>query len=260
MQGFAGAHTPAFVVRQGRPRWPRSWERFRRGSHPGLRCASMSVSCSFQEGPSFAGAHTPAFVVRLFAITIACGRGHVSPGLTPRPSLCGVTLVLIPILLLRFRRGSHPGLRCAALADLVVSRFPKRFAGAHTPAFVVRSHLLLISSSKSRFRRGSHPGLRCASVTFANLRTVLSFRRGSHPGLRCATQCREAPFGWEFRFAGAHTPAFVVRPSAGRLHSDGSSVSPGLTPRPSLCARHTSARRDEAHRFAGAHTPAFVVR
>ncbi len=63
------------------------------------------------------------------------------------------------------------------------------------------------------------------------------FRRGSYPGLRCALNVNETDVEAVLEsFAGAHTPAFVVR---------------GFV---------RMAKWPCAWGFAGAHTPAFVVR
>ena len=199
--GFAGVLTPAFVVRRRRrprrspPRW------FRRGSHPGLRCADPAgnvegvarlVSPGFSPRPSlcvldlvpespggagFAGVLTPAFVVRGSGCR-SSSPARVSPGFSPRPSLC-----------------AHPARAEAVLAV-------DRFAGVLTPAFVVRLIELAKHLRRIAFRRGSHPGLRCA-VTLS----VASTQNG--------------------RFAGVLTPAFVVRSMTVSVRSG---ATPGVSP------------------------------
>ncbi len=86
--GFAGVYTPAFVVRAGPMTPTTDAASFRRGLHPGLRCAHTTQQPRYHQSP-------------------------VSPGFTPRPSLCAVDPV-----------GQHPP--------------GPRFAGVYTPAFVVR--------------------------------------------------------------------------------------------------------------------------
>ena len=110
------------------------------------------------------------------------------------------------------------------------------FAGVYTPAFVVRLGGLIDLVQKQEFRRGLHPGLRCAQTSAEVLHTPQS------------------------GFAGVYTPAFVVRfPPVCTCQCE-CTVSPGFTPRPSLCGGLTQRDAGMTHRFAGVYTPAFVVR
>ncbi len=193
----------------------RGGQGFRRGSHPGLRCASgggWRTACSGSSGfagahtpafvvrgsgsgsaprsaTSFAGAHTPAFVVRTPADRRRRRWRRVSPGLTPRPSLCAAPEGIASALQgVRFRRGSHPGLRCAFLPPHWVSFSAASVSPGLTP----------------------RPSL-CADRGLPVWRSTFQFRRGSHPGLRCAQTEVYLSGGQLSSFAGAHTPAFVVR-------------------------------------------------
>ena len=185
---------------------------FRRGSHPGLRCAAILGYVTDVALAAFRRGSHPGLRCAEQAFLEGPWRNKVSPGFTPRPSLCGVAMDGIP----------HSG----------------SFAGVHTPAFVVR---------------GGSPTASCVPIG--------SFRRGSHPGLRCAT----ATF-MDSSSAGTNvSPGFTPRPSLceavrGREVGIVPSVSPGFTPRPSLCARIVCCVKGEPGCFAGVHTPAFVVR
>src|SRR5579884_2074972 len=85
------------------------------------------------------------------------------------------------------------------------------------------------------------------------------FRRGSHPGLRCACLIAAKGQAPEAGFAGVLTPAFVVRMENPLARQQYQTVSPGFSPRPSLCDV-LQIRAIELERFAGVLTPAFVVR
>ncbi len=192
---------------------------------------------------------------------LARGRGDtVSPGLTPRPSLCvrvvpvtefyspGFAGAHTPAFVVRkmrrdasttrreFRRGSHPGLRCAMDSDQAWGFCQEFRRGSHPGLRCARDRPARVAK-RSSFRRGSHPGLRCATEPHARqAHWGGRFRRGSHPGLRCAREQLAGAFVGITGFAGAHTPAFVVRGCATATTSSFRGVSPGLTPRPSLCA------------------------